>query len=183
MSFRVTVHYDNAAGFALPHVVVHYPGVAALEVFAATGADSFGAVYALEVLRSHFGFRFKDGPGLVGRWEDAAVQRSFTPIAPAAGAVAEAWCSAEHAFVYPLEPPSTTGPRGAGREHACDGHQSPELAGVASGRHQHGRGRTADQRAGAENGRLAPAAGRYGESRNRIGRTIVAIDDYDTGFC
>src|SRR5262245_56038749 len=104
MSFQVILHYDNALQFALPHVVVQYPGVAELDVVAPSGTDSFGPVYSLEVRRSQFGFRFKDGPGVAGRWEDAAVDRFFSPIQGAGGAVAEAWCSAEHAFVHPLEP-------------------------------------------------------------------------------
>jgi len=73
MGFLITVHYDNASGFQTPYLWIWYAGVDTPDEFAPTGSDIFGFLYAVEVKRNTFGFKFKDGPGTAGPWEDQSL--------------------------------------------------------------------------------------------------------------
>jgi 1,4-alpha-glucan branching enzyme len=105
VAFRVRFHYDNAPLFNPPYLYVEYAG-GEPEVLPPTGVDGYGVVWDAELERSEFRFKFKEGPGLEGRWEGLALTRSFEPIAaPApAGFLNEVWCRGDKAFIYPMEP-------------------------------------------------------------------------------
>ena len=107
MSFAVTIHYDNQHGFTPPMLYVEYAGSPdGFDLFAPTDADAWGSVYAVGVKRRSFHFKFKEGPGLDGRWEGSSLTRSFWPTgaASAGSFVGEIWCTAEKAFLYPALP-------------------------------------------------------------------------------
>ena len=81
MTFSVTVHYDNGAGFAHPHLWVWYDSSEATqEDLAAAGADAFGPFFRLEAKRKDFRFKFKDGPGTTGLWESGGLDRHYEAI-------------------------------------------------------------------------------------------------------
>jgi Bacterial pullanase-associated domain len=54
MSFDVIIHYDNAFGFANPHLWVWYAGSSQSDEFPPTGNDGFGPVFAVTVRRQEF---------------------------------------------------------------------------------------------------------------------------------
>ena len=54
MPFHVTLHYDNAAGFAQPHLWVWYSGSDSPDDLAATGVDAFGHVFDVDLRRPTF---------------------------------------------------------------------------------------------------------------------------------
>ena len=107
MSFGITIHYDNILGFADPHLWVWYAGSDLPDDFATTGADAFASVFSVQVKRSEFQFKFKDGPGTAARWEGDALNRSFRPLKGIPGSTPvldEIWCTAGKAFVHPVLP-------------------------------------------------------------------------------
>ena len=106
MSFSIIVHYDNSPKFAQPHLWVWYAGSHQTEDLAPTGTDAFGKVFAVQLKRSSFSFKFKEGPGTAGPWESDALNRNFRPQKAPSGApsVNEIWCRGDKAFVYPVLP-------------------------------------------------------------------------------
>jgi hypothetical protein len=106
MGIHVSIHYDNSAGFSDPYLYVWYAGAAAADDFKATGTDGFGAVFEVEVKRSDFSFKFKNGPGTSGAWEGPGLDRRFRPLkgVPDAQVMTEFWCRGDKAFVYPTLP-------------------------------------------------------------------------------
>lgn len=106
MSFSIVVHYDNSPRFAQPHLWVWFAGSHQPQDFAPTDTDAFGAVFAVQVKRSSFSFKFKEGPGTAGPWESDALNRSLRPQKAPGGApiVNEIWCRGGMAFVYPVLP-------------------------------------------------------------------------------
>lgn len=98
MSFPVTIHYDNSRRFNDPHLWVWYSGSDLPDDFAATGSDGFGPVFAVQMRRPEFRFKFKDGAGTAGPWEAGSLDRA------ASHPPAEVWCRGDKAFVYHVEP-------------------------------------------------------------------------------
>ena len=81
MPLTVTVHVDNAKGFADPRLHVWYVGSTQTEDLVPIGEDGFGPVFEVRPIRSSFGFTLHDGAtgGTVGG------RRSLLPPAGAAG--------------------------------------------------------------------------------------------------
>ncbi len=107
MGTHVSIHYDNSAGFTDPYLWVWYTGaVAVADGLKATGTDGFGPVFEVDLKRSDFSFKFKNGPGTSGAWEGPGLDRRFRPLkgAPDAQVMTEIWCRADKAFVYPTLP-------------------------------------------------------------------------------
>jgi 1,4-alpha-glucan branching enzyme len=106
MPFQIRLHYDNGRGFQLPHLWVWYAESAFQDDFAPTGQDAFGPVYDVTVRRPEFKFKFKEGPGTAGPWEDAGLDRDYRPLDLTGGQLTPAavWCRSGKAFVYHVEP-------------------------------------------------------------------------------
>jgi len=105
MGFSLRAHYDNASSFQNPHLWVWYDDSDASEDFAPTGSDTFGFVYEIEVKRNGFQFKFKDGLGTVGPWEDHSLERSYRPSrGDTTTSLGNIWCKGDKAFVYLAEP-------------------------------------------------------------------------------
>lgn len=81
MSFNVTIHYANEHGYSEPHLWIWYDGSSIHHDIAACRTGDFGAVYEVDVLRSNFYFKFKQGPGVDGPWEASNLARRFVPSA------------------------------------------------------------------------------------------------------
>ena len=108
MPYNLTVHYDNALGFAQPRLWVWYRASAQPPGdFAPTSQDTFGPIFQVQVERPEFEFKFKDGPGgLPVRWEPDSVNRRYEPlelIGTHGLNPGEIWVRASRAFVYPVE--------------------------------------------------------------------------------
>ena len=99
---RLRLHYDDAASFADPHVWIWYPGsMAGVQDVRATGRDGWGPIFDLDVARPVFSFKFKDGAGPGGPWEDGDRDRTATVQF---GADPELWAVGGSAFVYRVQP-------------------------------------------------------------------------------
>jgi 1,4-alpha-glucan branching enzyme len=84
---------------------VEYGGSTQPELFAATGHDAFGPVFAVDTTRLEFTFKFREGAGSQGRWEPAGLDRHFRPFRSVSGPLLlEIWCTGDKAFVYPFAP-------------------------------------------------------------------------------
>lgn len=123
MPFKINIHYDNAFNFAQPHIWIWYDGSAVRHDLAPSGADDFGPIFTVDVLRSRFKFKFKDGSGTNGPWEDASLDRIFEPqemhdqqLMPN-----QIWIKGDKAFVYDVHP------RGAETSTAAEFLQSPSF--------------------------------------------------------
>ncbi|GIK41585.1 MAG: hypothetical protein BroJett011_54180 [Chloroflexota bacterium] len=112
MSFQIKMHFDNYPGFKEPHIWIWSVGSAIQGDFPPAGRDAFGFVYAISdqppdfTLKPKFSFKFKDGPGVAGSWEDSSLNRDYrslelgdTNLVPN-----EIWCKGNKAFVYSVEP-------------------------------------------------------------------------------
>lgn len=81
MSFQIKIHYDNHPGFHEPHIWIWSVGSAIQGDFPPTGQDAFGLVYDISdqppdfTVKPKFSFKFKDGPGTAGPWEDSSLNR------------------------------------------------------------------------------------------------------------
>lgn len=112
MSFQIRIHYDNQPGFQDPHIWIWSPGSAVQADFPATGQDTFGFVYDISdqppafTLKPKFSFKFKDGPGSAGPWEDSGLDRNYHSLELSSDNLVpdEIWCQGNHAFVYSVEP-------------------------------------------------------------------------------
>ncbi len=106
MPYPLTFHYDNSLGFRNPYLWIWYAGSEAADDLAPTGSDEFGCVYEVQVRRQQFGFKFKEGPGTLGPWEDGSRDRFYRPWKSSSGdsIVDEIWCRGDRAFVYPVAP-------------------------------------------------------------------------------
>jgi len=78
MAFQIRIHYDNANGFARPHLWQWADGSTATADVAPAGHDGFGAVFDVQTVRSEFRFKFKDGPGTGGPWEGDRLDRFYS---------------------------------------------------------------------------------------------------------
>lgn len=107
MALAVTIHYKNVQNFTDPHLWVWYVGSDKAEDFAATGIDSFGHVFTVDVERPTFSFKFKAGAGTNGPWESDILNRSFRQVKGEPSVttfLTEIWCRGDKAFVYPVRP-------------------------------------------------------------------------------
>lgn len=106
MPFRIRVHFDNSARFLDPHLWQWSDGSSITSDLAAGGRDAFGPFYDVDVAKSGFRFKFKDGPGTSGPWEPDSLNRAYTSSAATARAraVREVWTKGSNAFVYRVEP-------------------------------------------------------------------------------
>jgi hypothetical protein len=112
MSFQIKIHYDNQPGFQDPHIWIWSVGSALQGDFSPTGQNTFGFVYDIPdqppgfSLKPNFSFKFKDGPGTAGPWEDSSLNREYRPLELGNGNLVpnEIWCKGNKAFVYSVEP-------------------------------------------------------------------------------
>jgi 1,4-alpha-glucan branching enzyme len=112
MSFQIKIHYDNHPGFQDPHIWIWSVGSALQGDFPPAGQDTFGFVYDIAdqppgfSLKPNFSFKFKDGPGTAGPWEDSSLNREYRPLELDNDNLVpnEIWCKGNKAFVYPVEP-------------------------------------------------------------------------------
>jgi 1,4-alpha-glucan branching enzyme len=106
MPFPVRVHLEKSNAFRHPHLWQWADGSSATLDCAPVGQDSFGPFFDIEVTRSAFRFKFKEGPGTIGPWEPDSLNRFFRlPVTgPAAMSGTEIWAKSDKAFVYHVEP-------------------------------------------------------------------------------
>jgi 1,4-alpha-glucan branching enzyme len=104
MSLTLRLHYDNAAGFKDPYIVIQYFKDKGTYEFASTGKDDFGLVYELQIERSNFYFRFKDGAGKTQTWEGEHLTRHYEGKGRKYASPCEIWVKGSNAFVYIVEP-------------------------------------------------------------------------------
>jgi 1,4-alpha-glucan branching enzyme len=106
MPYPITIHYDNQHGFQTPYLWLWYDGSKIETNLKPTGQDSFGVIYQLTTNRPDFRFKFKEGPGMEGPWEDSGLDRHYSPIQLAGSTLTpgEIWCKSSNAFVYHVEP-------------------------------------------------------------------------------
>lgn len=106
MPFQIKTHYDNHLGFQEPYIWIWYEGSAKSDDFPPTGEDAFGFVYDISVRRPEFGFKFKNGPGSAGPWEDRGLDRNYRSLERGGSDLIpnEIWCKGNKAFVYQVEP-------------------------------------------------------------------------------
>lgn len=106
MPFKMKVHYNNYSGFQAPYLWVWYKGSFIQDDFAPTGRDAFGFVYDISVRRPQFSFKFKEGLGTSGPWEDHSLDREYRPLRQNGSNIVadEVWCKGNKAFVYDVEP-------------------------------------------------------------------------------
>ncbi len=102
----MTIHFDNALALNEPYLWVWYDGSAINEDVAPTECDSFGLVYQVNVRQARFRFKFKQGSGTLGTWEDDSLNRTFRAQKQTEGVILpnEIWCKGDKAFVYDRYP-------------------------------------------------------------------------------
>src|SRR5215204_6959719 len=111
MPFRVKLHYDNNPGFRRPYLWAWYEGSSPQDDFEPTGEDPFGFAYDCSVRQQEFRFKFKEGSGTAGPWEDRSLDRLYRPLERHDDNLApgEAWVRGDKAFVYHVEPKASEG--------------------------------------------------------------------------
>ncbi|ADB73954.1 alpha-amylase family glycosyl hydrolase [Geodermatophilus obscurus] len=107
MPLTVTVHVDNARGFADPRLHVWYTGSTRTEDHRPTGKDGFGPVFEVRPVRPTFGFTLRDGERPEGPWE--GVDHVFHPVGRIDGERVEVWACARSPFTYRMQPSTPTG--------------------------------------------------------------------------
>jgi 1,4-alpha-glucan branching enzyme len=111
MPFRVKLHYDNNPSFRRPYLWAWYEGSSIQDDFEPTGEDPFGFAYNCSVRQQEFRFKFKEGSGTAGPWEDRSLDRLYRPLERHDDNLApgEAWVRGDKAFVYHVEPKASEG--------------------------------------------------------------------------
>lgn len=106
MAYRVRIHFADRGGFDDPHLWLWHPGSAIHDDLAASGSDAFGPYYDVVARWPSFGFKFKEGRGTAGPWEDASLDRFHQSMSLGDGAdrQREIWCVGDRAFVYDVPP-------------------------------------------------------------------------------
>jgi len=106
MPYTLHIHYDNAFKFAQPYIWIWYAGSSKRHDLPPTGEDAFGSVFTVEVIRPRFKFKFKDGAGDSGPWEDARLDRTFDPMEINDSQLSpdHIWIKADKPFVYEVLP-------------------------------------------------------------------------------
>ena len=106
MAFQIRIHYDNANGFAQPHLWQWADGSTSTADIPPAGRDGFGAVFDVQTIRSEFRFKFKDGPGTAGGWEGDRLDRFYSWLSIDGSTISpdEVWTTGSNAFVYHVEP-------------------------------------------------------------------------------
>jgi 1,4-alpha-glucan branching enzyme len=111
MSFRLKLHYDNQPNFRRPYLWTWYEGSSIQDDFEPTGEDTFGFVYDCSVGRQEFRFKFKEGSGTAGPWENHGLDRLYRPLGRYNDNLTpgEVWVRGDKAFVYHVEPKASEG--------------------------------------------------------------------------
>src|SRR4051794_17916405 len=106
MPFPVRIHFDNSAGFAVPHLWVWYDGAAfgQGEDLAQIGSDTFGPFFEFMSNRDFFRFKFKEGADQAGPREPQSLERMAWPLEHPNGNPDEISCKGDRAFVYHVVP-------------------------------------------------------------------------------
>ena len=105
MPHSITIHFDNVSKLSDPSLWVWYDGVDITHNVSPTGHDDYGLIYEVEVIQPRFHFKFKQGDGHDGPWEDDSLNRSYYPqkmngtLSPN-----QIWCKGDKAFVYDVLP-------------------------------------------------------------------------------
>ena len=102
MAVRFTIHYDNLAGLARPHLRLWHTGANPVDL-APTGGDEFGPLWQLSLVRPELTFTFTAGPGAA---QTDGHDRHIRLLVRADGALqpGQVWCRGDRAFVYPVRP-------------------------------------------------------------------------------
>jgi 1,4-alpha-glucan branching enzyme len=109
MPLPIRVHFDNSPGFAAPHLHAWFDGTPATLDVAPAGRDAFGPYFDVTATRSLVRFKFKEGPGVAGPWEDDRRARRVWPASVPPGPRDEIWCRGDSAFVYHVRPKAPAG--------------------------------------------------------------------------
>ena len=105
MPHLITIHFDNTANLSDPHLWVWYDGIDITHDVPPMGHDEYGLIYEIEVLQSRFHFKFKQGEGTEGPWEDDSLNRSYFPQKMNATLFpGKIWCKGDKAFIYDVLP-------------------------------------------------------------------------------
>ena len=102
MAVRLTIHYDNLAGLARPHLRLWHAGANPVDL-ASTGGDEFGPLWELSLVRPELTFTFTASPGAA---QTDGHDRRVRPLVRADGGLdpGQVWCRGDRAFVYPVRP-------------------------------------------------------------------------------
>ncbi|HEV2919083.1 MAG TPA: alpha-amylase family glycosyl hydrolase, partial [Actinomycetota bacterium] len=102
MAVRFTIHYDNLAGLARPHLRLWHAGANPVDL-ALTGGDEFGPLWELSLVDPELTFTFTASPGAA---QTDGHDRRVRPLVRADGGLdpGQAWCRGDRAFVYPVRP-------------------------------------------------------------------------------
>ena len=106
MPVPVTIHFDNALNLDEPHLWVWYDGTDLTQDIAPERKDEFGWIYKLNARQPQFRFKFKQGAGTGGPWEDDSLNRIYRSLEKIRGKSVknEIWCKGDKAFVYDVKP-------------------------------------------------------------------------------
>ena len=99
---RLTIHYDNLAGLARPHLRLWQADANTVDL-APTGGDEFGPLWELPLVPPELTFTFTAGPGAA---QTDGHDRRVRPLVGADGGLdpGQVWCRGDRAFVYPVRP-------------------------------------------------------------------------------
>ena len=102
MAVRLTIHYDNLAGLARPHLRLWQADANTVDL-APTGGDEFGPLWELPLVPPELTFTFTAGPGAA---QTDGHDRRVRPLVGADGGLdpGQVWCRGDRAFVYPVRP-------------------------------------------------------------------------------
>jgi hypothetical protein len=99
---RLTIHYDNLAGLARPHLRLWQADANTVDL-APTGGDEFGPLWELPLVPPELTFTFTAGPGAAQT--DGHDRRVRPPVGADGGLEpGQVWCRGDRAFVYPVRP-------------------------------------------------------------------------------
>src|SRR4029453_18270361 len=102
MAVRFTIHYDNLAGLARPHLRLWHAGANPVDL-APTGGGEVGPPWGRSLGRPELTFSFTASPGAA---QTDGHDRRVRPLVRADGGLdpGQVWCRGDRAFVYPVRP-------------------------------------------------------------------------------
>ena len=102
MAVRLTIHYDNLAGLAQPHLRLWQADANTVDL-APAGGDEFGPLWELPLVPPELIFTFTAGPGAA---QTDGHDRRVRPLVGTDGGLdpGQVWCRGDRAFVYPVRP-------------------------------------------------------------------------------
>jgi hypothetical protein len=102
MAVGFTIHYDNLAGLARPHLRLWHAGANPVDL-APTGGDEFGPLWELSPVPPELTFTFTASPGAA---QTDGHDRRVRPLVRADGGLdpGQVWCRGDRAFAYPVRP-------------------------------------------------------------------------------